>query len=131
MFIVDGRGSCRIASAASSVSVAKGTFNPVAAPEKLAVVGPVPVIAKQGVESFEGVFGAHGDGRHQAPEVRPGGLGKKTTLRTKKPGQTTRYAADGNPAVVLPCQCVIHLTDRPETPHFLCPIRDQNENRSV
>ena len=56
---------------------------PVAAPEELAVVGPLAVIAKQGVESFEGVFGTHGDDRHQAPEVRLGGLGKRTRVRTK------------------------------------------------
>ncbi len=106
-------------------------FVEVAAPEELAVVGSVTVAAEQGVESLDGMFGPHGDCHHQAPEVRPGGLRKMPTLRTKETGQTAWYAAYGNHAVVLPIRLCQQHPYPPETPHFLCAIRDHDENRSV
>jgi hypothetical protein len=89
------------------------------------------VAAEQGVEAFDGVFGAHGDGGHQPPEVGPGPLGKTIALRAKKAAETGVYAVDGNHAVFLPIRLLEQHPYRPEAPLFCCAIRDHDENRSV
>ena len=103
----------------------------VTTPEELAVVGSVTMAAEQGVEPLDRMLGTHGNRHHQAPEVRSPRLRKMPTLRSKETGRTVWYTADGNHAVFLPSQCVIHHSDRPETPLFCCTIRHHNQNRSV
>jgi len=106
-------------------------FVPVAAPEELPVVGAMGVGAEQTVEPADGVLDPHGHGRHQTPEVRPGGLGEEAALRVKKVGQNAGHCADGHHAVVLLTGNRSPYRYRQETPHFCCPIRVHDENRSV
>ena len=87
--------------------------------------------AEQGVEPLDRMLSTHGNCHDQAPEVRPRRLRKMPTLRAKETGQTVRYTADGNHAVVLPIRLSQQHPYRSETPHFLCPIRHQDEKRSV
>lgn len=89
------------------------------------------VLAEQCIEPLNRMLGAHGHGDYKPPEVWLSGFRKTSLLWTKKTGQTTRYAADGNHAVILPNQVFSCYSDRLEPPHFVCAFPDHDENRSV